>query len=91
MLALAVSVFGVEAAATYAAPILFIVVPLLGGCYVGEPALHRAMRRRACGSRSVDRGPLVARGIRAALQSFPRGGGLIAYSLAVRPPPVAAL
>lgn len=69
----------------HALPFVLLVVPLLVGRYVGERQLARLVgappppsRRRA--ARREPR-PLHAR-------TLPRGGCLIAHSLAVRPPPV---
>ncbi len=69
----------------YAAPLL-LALPLLMGRYVGEELISRRARavrtrRQAPPRLSV---PAVAR---RALLSVPRGGRLIADSLAVRPPP----
>lgn len=76
----------------YAAPLLVIALPLIAGRYLGEERiarLARAVQRRR------RRGP-VARvsapaGALRALRVVPRGGRLIAHSLAVRPPPPALL
>jgi len=78
---------GVDSDVLLALPALLLALPLLAGRYVGEERLARLvaafvpMRRRAAGSL-----PPTARRTPRAL---PRGGHLIASSLAVRPPPVA--
>jgi hypothetical protein len=74
----------------YAAPLFLLAVPLLAGRYVGEERLER-MR---CGLR---RAPLRAphakapAALRRAVAFLPRGGRLIAHSLAQRPPPALVL
>lgn len=68
-------------------PALLFALPLLAGRYVGEECLARlaaafvAARRRPAGSL-----PTTAR---RRPRPLPRGGHLIAASLAVRPPPAA--
>jgi hypothetical protein len=71
----------------YAAPLFLLAVPLLAGRYVGEEQLDRlrtgtvgvARRRPPAGVRLAGRRPTAL---------LPRGGRLIAESLAVRPPPL---
>lgn len=73
----------------YAAPLLIVALPLIAGRYVGEEriaGLARAVQRRR--RRPAARISAPA-GARWALRTVPRGGRLIASSLAVRPPPVA--
>jgi hypothetical protein len=72
----------------YAAPLFLVAVPLLAGRYVGEERLvalggHVARRPR----RPVAEHPRAPRPV----ALLPRGGRLIAASLAVRPPPGPAL
>ncbi len=81
----------VEPLLLYAAPLLVMLLPLLAGRYVGEDRLARlagTVRRRR-------RRPVVAVGLPASARrvvSFvPRGGRLIASSLAVRPPPASVV
>jgi hypothetical protein len=68
-----------------AVQVLVLVLPLLAGRYVGEEALARvasafvARRRRPV--------PALVPVARLGPQRLPRGGRLIAASLAVRPPP----
>lgn len=68
-----------------AAPVLVFALPLLAGRYVGEEQLARlvaafvAERRRPATA--------LVPTVRRAPQRLPRGGRLIAASLAVRPPP----
>jgi hypothetical protein len=74
----------------YAAPLFLLAVPLLAGRYVGEERLERLRR----GSAGVPRRLAPARvrpSARRPAALLPRGGRLIAESLAVRPPPVLAL
>lgn len=67
-----------------AAPVLLLALPLLAGRYVGEDALRRLARRDAPRARRGTGG-----GVRAILRGAvpPRGGLLLAFGLAVRPPP----
>jgi hypothetical protein len=72
----------------YFAPVLMLALPLLAGRYVGEDAIARlAGARRSRGRRSLPERLVLPRG---ASRAFPRGGRLIATSLAVRPPPALA-
>ncbi|HEX2070797.1 MAG TPA: hypothetical protein VHF90_04005 [Thermoleophilaceae bacterium] len=75
----------------YAAPLLVIALPLLAGRYVGEEQLTRLARP----GRRSHRGPVARQappaGARWTSGVVARGGRLIADSLAVRPPPPAAL
>ena len=76
----------------YAAPLLLVALPLVAGRYLGEGRivqLARAVQQRRR-RRPVARASTPA-GARWALRAIPRGGRLIAHSLAVRPPPVAAI
>jgi hypothetical protein len=73
----------------YAAPLLIVALPLIAGRYVGEERIVRlaqAVQRRR--RRPVARQSAPA-GARWTLRAVPRGGRLIAHSLAVRPPPAA--
>jgi hypothetical protein len=73
----------------YAAPLFLIAVPLLAGRYVGEERLER-MRS---GRRTPLRAPRseAPHAFRRPVAFLPRGGRLIAHSLAERPPPALAL
>jgi hypothetical protein len=72
----------------FAAPWLLLLAPLIAGRYVGERSLLRLAR---AGRRPPNRRPAAARARRRpAARAFPRGGGLIGCSLAVRPPPARA-
>ena len=70
-------------------PVLILVLSLVAGHYVGEEGLNRlaagpsqpARRRRAPAPVATKRRP--------SCRPLPRGGQLIAASLAVRPPPAA--
>lgn len=73
----------------YLLPLFALLVPLLRGRFLGEDAIARMRDRLDCTPR---RRPARAVGApRPAIFSLPRGGSLIAESLAVRPPPHAAL
>jgi hypothetical protein len=80
-------VAGMGEGVTMLAPALALFVPLLAGRYVGEQTIHRfrtarttpAPRRRAALRLHLAR--------RAPAALVPRGGLLLAASLATRPPP----
>ena len=74
----------------YAAPVLVLLLPLLSGRFVGEERIARAAAgRRDRPALRLRRAPAPATWSERVL-SVPRGGRLIAESLAVRPPPVPA-
>lgn len=76
---------GVHSDVLLIAPVLVFALPLLAGRYVGEEQLARLAR-----AFDVRRGrPAVALepAVRRTSRGLPRGGRLIAASLAVRPPP----
>jgi hypothetical protein len=82
-------VAGVHADALIAVPALLLLLPLAAGRYVGSERLVRLVRRvarpwRRHAARSAIRRP-------PALRPGPRGGLLIAVSLARRGPPASAL
>jgi hypothetical protein len=84
---IAAGVVGLGAGFMFLAPALVLVLPLLAGRYVGADRLSRLARSRPRRAR--------ARGAsrpapRTWLLVPPRGGLLIAASLAVRPPPLLA-
>jgi hypothetical protein len=72
---------------SYAAPLFLLAVPLLAGRYVGEERLQRMRSGVRHGRRVPPRGTVPAAG-RRLVASLPRGGRLIAHSLAERPPPL---
>ncbi len=76
----------------YAAPLLIVALPLIAGRYVGEDRIVR-LARAARGRRRGERAPRLSipLAVRRATRAVPRGGRLIAHSLAVRPPPAALL
>jgi hypothetical protein len=81
---------GHEELLAYAAPVLVLVLPLLSGRFVGEERIAQAAAGRRARPSSRLR-PLAVPAIWSArVLSVPRGGRLIAQSLAVRPPPVLA-
>lgn len=71
---------------SYAAPLYLLAVPLLAGRYVGEERLERMRSGLRHGRRLPPRVTAPTAGRRLAA-SLPRGGRLIAHSLAERPPP----
>jgi hypothetical protein len=74
----------------YSAPLLLLSLPLLAGRYVGEERIARlasVVRERRAGP--APRRAASSTAARA-VPSVPRGGRLIASSLAVRPPPAPA-
>lgn len=80
---------GSTEALLFLAPALLIVIPLLGGCFIGEELIVRLAARR---SRPRARSSAPVRPLSTLLSTWlPRGARLIAASLAKRPPPVALL
>jgi hypothetical protein len=73
----------------FLAPWLVVLAPLLAGRYLGERSLHRLAGRLARPQTPRRRVATAIRHGRTA-QLLPRGGRLLACSLAVRPPPVLA-
>ena len=66
-------------------PFALIVVPLLTGRYIGEQRLERLAGAK---STTAQPRPTATRAPSGRPERcVPRGGGLIAFSLAVRPPP----
>jgi hypothetical protein len=77
---------GVGDALIYLAPALLILLPLLAGRYPGDGALTRAA------TRARSRRPRIAAALprrRPSTSLLPRGGDLVAASLAGRGPPMA--
>ncbi|MDP2712990.1 MAG: hypothetical protein Q8O56_17405 [Solirubrobacteraceae bacterium] len=76
---------GVHSDILLAAPVLALAFPLLAGRYVGEQQLARL----AAAFRVARRRPAAVLRCTASRPAhrLPRGGRLIAFSLAVRPPP----
>jgi hypothetical protein len=76
---------GSTEALLFLAPALLIVIPLLGGRYVGEELIAKFVARRArARTRSA---PSVRSAPPAPALWLPRGTRLIAFGLAKRPPP----
>lgn len=73
----------------YAAPVALLAVPLLSGRYVGEQSIERLAARRA--ARPARGAPASAITVPGPARWFPRGGLLVASSLAERGPPRPAL
>ena len=78
---------GVDSDILLALPAMLFALPLLAGRYVGEERLAKLAASFA-GDRPRPAGSLPATGRRSS-RAVPRGGRLIAASLAVRPPPAA--
>jgi fatty acid desaturase len=88
--ATAVVVPGLETGVLFLSPAIVMLALLLGGHYVGETQLRRlaaAWRQRRSRRARVERHPLHGR----PRALMPRGGRLVAASLAVRPPPLLAI
>lgn len=76
---------GSTEALLFLAPALLIVIPLLGGRYLGEELIAKFVARRS----RPRRGPATARQAPSVPAVWlPRGTRLIAFGLAKRPPPV---
>ena len=90
-LALAALVHDAGAEALLAAPVLLLLVPLLAGRYVGEEQIARLAAARAPRTYPARRSRRTSASRRAPRVLMPRGGRLLATSLAVRPPPAALL
>jgi hypothetical protein len=75
----------------YAAPLLIVALPLIGGRYVGEERIVALARRARPERRRASARIAAPVAARRSLRAIPRGGRLIAHSLAVRPPPAAPL
>ncbi|MEA2130874.1 MAG: hypothetical protein QOJ85_3765 [Solirubrobacteraceae bacterium] len=85
--AAAVVVPGLETGVLFLAPAIVVLAMLLTGHYVGEQQLHRlaaAWQQRRPARERARRDPLPRR----PRALMPRGGRLVATSLAVRPPPL---
>jgi hypothetical protein len=85
--AAALAVPGLETGVLFLSPAIVVLALLLGGHYVGEQQLGRlaaAWRQRRPRRGRVERSPLPRR----PRALMPRGGRLVATSLAVRPPPL---
>jgi hypothetical protein len=72
----------------YAAPLLVVALPLVAGRYVGEERLRQLS---SVGHRRARRTPVESPAVRRPAELVPRGGRLIAHSLAERGPPIPAL
>jgi hypothetical protein len=85
--AVALLVPGLDVGVLFLSPAIVLLASLLTGHYVGEERLHRlAAGLRSRPRRAGARVPATATARHRAL--MPRGGRLVATSLAVRPPPV---
>ena len=90
LLVLAVLVHHAGTEALLAAPLLALLAPLLAGRYLGEEHIGRLAAARAAAGHTVARAPRTSAPLRAPGILAPRGGRLLATSLAVRPPPALA-
>jgi hypothetical protein len=85
-IAVAQTVVGLGAGLLFLAPALVLALPLLAGRYLGAERLQLIAARRSPRRQGA---PMAARPPHGFPRVLPRGGLLIAASLAVRPPPVA--
>ena len=86
----ALAITGSTEALLFMAPALLIVIPLLGGHYIGEELIAKLAARRARPPHRLAASPASA--LPSAPPTWlPRGTGLIAFSLAKRPPPAPLL
>jgi hypothetical protein len=83
-LLLSSGIVGVSAGLLFLAPAVLLALPLLTGRYIGAERLSRIAHARSPRRRRRAPADLVPR---AGGRVLPRGGLLIAASLAVRPPP----
>lgn len=90
MLVLALLVRHAGTEALLAAPLLTLLAPLLAGRYVGEEQIGRLAAARTSAGHTVARARRTSAPLRAPGLLVPRGGRLLATSLAVRPPPALA-
>ncbi|HEU4944155.1 MAG TPA: hypothetical protein VFT10_03250 [Solirubrobacterales bacterium] len=74
----------------FLAPALLILVPLLGGHYVGEELIERLAARGGRARRRAGGLPVLSLPL-APERWLPRGAALISFSLAKRPPPLRLL
>jgi hypothetical protein len=82
----ALAIIGSTDVLLFLAPALLILIPLFGGLYVGEELIAKLVTRRARPQRRAAVAPSWP--LPPAPRSWrPRGTGLIAFSLAKRPPP----
>lgn len=77
---------GLDGGVLFLAPALLLALPLLRGRYPGAERLAKLIHRR-----TALRAPRALPSTRRPATVRPRGGELIARSLAVRPPPILAL
>ncbi|HEX5609789.1 MAG TPA: hypothetical protein VFX45_06835 [Solirubrobacterales bacterium] len=85
----ALALTGATEALLFLAPALLIVIPLLGGRYIGEELIARLVER--CTRKAARSTAPVAPALPAAAPTWRiRGTRLIAFSLAKRPPPALA-
>jgi hypothetical protein len=83
--AVALALTGSTDVLLFLAPALLIAVPLIAGRYVGEKLIARLVEKRTAQRRRPASAPTPA--LREPAVWLPRGTGLIAFSLAKRPPP----
>ena len=80
-------VTGVPEGVAMLVPAMLLALPLLAGRYVGEEAIERARLARDPVAPGRRRAPGRSPSLRATTVVIPRGGLLLASSLATRPPP----
>jgi hypothetical protein len=88
---IALALVGHAELVAYALPVAVVALPLLAGRFPGEGRLAQLRERRAHGRSPRPVTEVVPAWARRAARALPRGGRLIADSLAVRPPPSVAL
>jgi hypothetical protein len=77
---------GLETGVLFLSPAIVLLASLLTGRYVGEAQIARLAGAMRCGRRRRLRAAAPASPLRGRVL-MPRGGRLVAMSLAVRPPP----
>ncbi len=85
---MSLTLVGVHSDVLLAVPVLVLVLPLLAGRYVGEQQLARLAAAFVAEPRRP--APALVPVARRTGAALPRGGRLIAASLAVRPPPASS-
>ena len=89
LLVLSAAGVGLDGDALLAVPVLLLLLPILGGRYLGEDSLARLAARVAPAARRPVR--TAAPSLRRSTRVPARGGALIAVRLAHRGPPAAGL
>jgi hypothetical protein len=79
---------GLETGVLFLSPAIVLLASLLDGRYVGEAQIARLAGAMRCASRRRGLRAVAPASARRGRVLMPRGGRLVATSLAVRPPPV---